>query len=174
MTQMTKNESLVGGAVRNVALNKPVRFRKVRVPYSILVPLFGSGLSTRQIGIIVGLSGSRVHKMLHAIGIGRPQSEAAIIRQPAKSKHWRSSRIAARKLWERTYGLIPKGFHIHHIDGDHTNNNVDNLDCISSADHMRLHHTGPEYHIPRHLRPARKAYMKEYLKNYIRRADVSS
>lgn len=148
-------------------LPKPSRIKKVRVPYSILVPLFDSGLSTRQIAEQIGLSSSRVHKMLHDIGLGRPKNEAAILRQPATSKHWRSSRQAARKIWERANGAIPPNHHIHHIDGDYTNNALENLECIHSIEHAYLHH--PKNPVPRHLRPERQAYMKEYLRNYNRR-----
>ena len=31
---------------------------------------------------------------------------------------------------------------IHHIDGDKTNNNIDNLKLISKSQHSKLHHTG--------------------------------
>jgi hypothetical protein len=31
------------------------------------------------------------------------------------------------------------GFHIHHIDGDAENNDIDNLVLIDGADHMRIH-----------------------------------
>lgn len=145
---------------------KPTKYRTIKLSYRVLVPLFDSGLSTRQIAEQLNVSKSRIHKMLHDIALGRDQSSAAIIRQPAKSNHWRSSRQAARQIWKRLNGPIPKGHHIHHIDKDFTNNEISNLECLSSAEHMKLHHAGPEYAIPRHLRPARRAYMKKYLKEY--------
>ena len=37
------------------------------------------------------------------------------------------------------YGKIPKGFHIHHIDGDKTNNKKSNLLAIHSKDHYKMH-----------------------------------
>lgn len=44
-----------------------------------------------------------------------------------------------RRLYEKTYGPIPKGFHVHHIDGDHSNNSLDNLMLIKGSDHQAYH-----------------------------------
>jgi len=49
-----------------------------------------------------------------------------------------------RKLWEQHYGPIPKDkngrtFDIHHIDGNRTNNSLDNLICLSIEDHYKIH-----------------------------------
>lgn len=126
--------------------------------------MYINGLSTRQIANKVGISKSYVYKICRSIS--RTKSEAAILRHPPTSKHWRATRAAARKLWLRKVGPIPLGHHIHHKDNDHTNNTIENLECLSIAKHMKIHHAGPEYHIPRHFRPARKAYMKKYLKKY--------
>lgn len=35
---------------------------------------------------------------------------------------------------------ITEGFEVHHVDGDHENNEPGNLVLIEGADHMRLHH----------------------------------
>jgi hypothetical protein len=35
--------------------------------------------------------------------------------------------------------MFADGFHVHHIDGDAENNDIDNLVLIDGADHMRLH-----------------------------------
>ena len=117
-----------------------------------LVALYDSGLSTRQIALNLGLSHGYVHKRLQQLAIGRSHSDAAILRQPAKSTHWRSCRQQARKVWTRTYGPIPEGCHIHHKDGDFTNNAIENLECLSARDHMILHHAGPDYGTPIHQR----------------------
>ena len=53
-----------------------------------------------------------------------------------------SRRVKAnyRKIWEEYTSLkIPKGFHIHHIDGNRENNNPENLMCISPEEHFNLH-----------------------------------
>lgn len=51
-----------------------------------------------------------------------------------------------RKIWESINGPIPvdefgRTYEIHHIDGDHTNNAVDNLMCLSIKDHYNIHHS---------------------------------
>ena len=45
-----------------------------------------------------------------------------------------------RKIWERMNGKkIPKGFHIHHLDGDKINNDIKNLVCVSPREHFEIH-----------------------------------
>lgn len=45
----------------------------------------------------------------------------------------------ARKLWLKYCGYIPKGFIIHHKDGDPSNNNILNLACVTTKHHGKLH-----------------------------------
>lgn len=42
-------------------------------------------------------------------------------------------------IWQKYNGLIPKGFHIHHIDGNKDNNDISNLIAISAQDHESYH-----------------------------------
>ena len=42
-------------------------------------------------------------------------------------------------VWEYYNGPVPKGFHIHHIDENKDNNNIENLKLISSSRHSKLH-----------------------------------
>lgn len=44
-----------------------------------------------------------------------------------------------RDVWEHHNGAIPDGHHIHHIDGDTSNNDISNLECIPAADHRSEH-----------------------------------
>jgi HNH endonuclease len=44
-----------------------------------------------------------------------------------------------RLLWEMFNGSIPVGHVIHHIDGDAKNNRIENLACMTHAEHVRLH-----------------------------------
>jgi len=49
-----------------------------------------------------------------------------------------------RKIYEEHYGEIPKdslgrSYDIHHIDGDHTNNDISNLMALSIEEHYKLH-----------------------------------
>ena len=44
-----------------------------------------------------------------------------------------------REIWQSAHGEIPKGFHIHHKDGNPSNNSLDNLECISAEKHISGH-----------------------------------
>ena len=49
-------------------------------------------------------------------------------------------RVNYRRIWEENFGPIPKdelgrSYHIHHIDGDHDDNSLDNLQCVSMQEH---------------------------------------
>lgn len=49
-----------------------------------------------------------------------------------------------RKLWEDAYGKIPVdengvSYEIHHIDGNHHNNNLQNLKLVSIQEHYDIH-----------------------------------
>ncbi len=45
-----------------------------------------------------------------------------------------------RKIYREHHGPIPKGCHIHHIDGDKTNNDPDNLVAIEPFKHWLIHY----------------------------------
>lgn len=44
-----------------------------------------------------------------------------------------------RYVWEYYNGDIPKGFQIHHIDHDKSNNDISNLEMITRTKHMKIH-----------------------------------
>lgn len=44
-----------------------------------------------------------------------------------------------RYVWEYYNGEIPKGYQIHHIDHDKSNNSIENLKIISISKHMKMH-----------------------------------
>ena len=44
-----------------------------------------------------------------------------------------------RYIWEKYNGSIASGFHIHHIDCNKRNNNIENLAIIEKGEHERLH-----------------------------------
>lgn len=45
-----------------------------------------------------------------------------------------------RYIWEKYYGEIPKGFHIHHKDYNTTNNDISNLQLVSPKEHNIEHY----------------------------------
>ena len=55
-----------------------------------------------------------------------------------------------RKIYENHYGKIPKDsehrtYDIHHIDGNHSNNNPNNLKAISIQEHYDIHFSQKDY-----------------------------
>jgi hypothetical protein len=44
-----------------------------------------------------------------------------------------------RYKYKKEVGEIPQGHIIHHIDCDKENNNVENLQCMSQSEHIKLH-----------------------------------
>lgn len=43
-------------------------------------------------------------------------------------------------IWEYYNGReVPKGYHIHHKDGNALNNDISNLECIPSREHLKIH-----------------------------------
>lgn len=54
------------------------------------------------------------------------------------TQHKRDFKMEHHLVWEGVNGPIPDGYDIHHIDNDTYNNAIDNLECLSHADHARL------------------------------------
>lgn len=55
-----------------------------------------------------------------------------------------------RKIWEQYNGPIPKDFlgrtlEIHHIDGDHINNSIENLKLVTIEEHYNIHYNQGDY-----------------------------
>ena len=42
-------------------------------------------------------------------------------------------------VWRTHNGEIPDGFHVHHVDEDKGNNEIENLECIPRESHLSLH-----------------------------------
>ncbi len=51
----------------------------------------------------------------------------------------RGNRRLHRLIWQKVNGKIPKGFDIHHKDGNKLNNSIENLECIPHREHLSIH-----------------------------------
>jgi hypothetical protein len=55
-----------------------------------------------------------------------------------------------RRIYEQNYGPIPKddegrSYEIHHIDGDHSNNDPSNLKAVTIQEHYDIHYSQGDY-----------------------------
>ena len=50
-----------------------------------------------------------------------------------------TTKMLHRVIWEDNFGSIPKGFHVHHKDGNKDNNTVDNLELVDAYSHLYWH-----------------------------------
>ena len=56
-----------------------------------------------------------------------------------------------RKIYKQHYGKIPvdndgRSYEIHHIDGDHTNNDPSNLKAVTAQDHYNIHYSQGDWY----------------------------
>lgn len=50
--------------------------------------------------------------------------------------------LASRLVWFVAHGEIPAGHHIHHKNGNITDNRIENLECIEGSTHISSHGVG--------------------------------
>lgn len=58
------------------------------------------------------------------------------------NSYYRCSKLKKRMhvfVWEYYNGPVPKGYEIHHIDLDKSNNDISNLQLLTISEHRRLH-----------------------------------
>lgn len=49
-----------------------------------------------------------------------------------------------REVWKYHNGEIPKGYHVHHADGNRANNAIENLRILPGREHLHEHMMAPE------------------------------
>ena len=74
-----------------------------------------------------------------------------------------------RKIYEQHYGPIPKeendrSYEIHHIDGNHSNNNPENLIAVTAKKHYEIHYAQGDYFACFRLAPRIGATQEEIKK----------
>ncbi|MBX9624048.1 MAG: HNH endonuclease [Gemmataceae bacterium] len=74
------------------------------------------------------------------------QADPRLNREPWKDEdgYWITKtngriRRVHRAVYERFYGPIPDGWHVHHVNGRRDDNDPWNLRALSPGDHRRLH-----------------------------------
>ena len=48
-----------------------------------------------------------------------------------------------REIWKDNNGPIPAKYHVHHIDGNRSNNALQNLTCIPGSEHLAIQSSNP-------------------------------
>lgn len=56
----------------------------------------------------------------------------------------RKGRRLHRAVWEYHNGAIPAGYHVHHKDGDRSNNDISNLALLEGSEHLSEHMRRPQ------------------------------
>ena len=59
----------------------------------------------------------------------------------------RFTKYLHRVLAEVKFGAIPAGYHVHHIDGNKTNNSASNLEIVSPKTHCQRHREASSWRV---------------------------
>jgi len=108
-------------------------------------------LSTARIAGLCGCSRQRMDRFCARYGI--PHSRILKVREcqwignvcyfRRRDGYYKTDtsppRYMHRDVWIAANGPIPAGHQIHHINGAHGDNRLENLECIANADHQKRH-----------------------------------
>jgi hypothetical protein len=78
--------------------------------------------------------GARGPKRKNPIGTITPKGYVRNYHAPSGRQ-----RLQHDVVWEQHHGTIPDGHDVHHINGDKTDNRIENLEILPKLDHKREH-----------------------------------
>jgi hypothetical protein len=122
--------------------------RKLNGKYTKGYELYLSGLSLEAVGEELGVTRQSVYQAfkkrnLHLRGPKfRPMQEydgkKFTLRNNGYYGLTTDDRVLMhRYVWEKINGQIPKGWDIHHINEDKSDNRIENMECLPKAEHTR-------------------------------------
>lgn len=122
--------------------------KKRNVRYDQAYDWYLNGLSLQQIGQKLGVTRQCVYKAFNKRGfVLRGPNFQPVKEYDGKKFTLRNTgyyglttnkrTLMHRYVWEKINGEIPKGWDIHHIDNDKSNNDISNLECLPKAEHTR-------------------------------------
>ena len=96
-----------------------------------------------------------------------PESERAQHRNYFwRHDKWKEPPVALhRQIYEDVYGSIPPKHHIHHKDGDFSNNSIENLECIAAGEHRKRHPASEEARVRMAERSKERDPLGEWRRN---------
>jgi hypothetical protein len=130
--------------------------------------LYYKGYSCSQLAKMYGISRQSIHELLTRIDTQfRKTKRLPFIMYDGlkwtiskstgyyrSTTHRKNHLSLHRYVWEKHNGKIPKGYDIHHLDGDKTNNDISNLECLPKPEHTRKyspHHNQYKNNKTKHL-----------------------
>ena len=121
----------------------------LNIPVGEIVARYAEGDTTYALASTYGVSYGTIRNRLRAAGVKLRRRGWRRLGGPL---HTCSGYLATicregvlcyvhRGCYEAHKGCIPSGHHIHHVNGNSHDNRIENLRCVSQADHNRLRKT---------------------------------
>jgi len=121
--------------------------------YKKAYSLYQQGYSLAEVGKVIGVTRQSVYDCFKRRGYKMRKKKLLPFYLYAGRKftinnmgYYRSTdrkgtQLLHRYVWEMERGKIPKGYDVHHLDEDKTNNIITNLECLSKSEHTRKYST---------------------------------